>query len=312
MEYRNLGSSGTKVSVIGLGTNNFGRRLNTSETKKVIDTALDEGINFLDTSNSYGDTLSEEYIGNAIKNKRSDIILATKVYSKIGDRPNDMGAGKVHIIREVENSLKRLQTDYIDLYQIHFWDNSTPIEETLRALNYLIDSGKVRYIGCSNFTSWQLSLSQETAKSLNMEKFITVQPEYSLLNRDIEKELIPACEYYNVGILPYFPLASGVLTGKYKRGENMPEGTRLSENKERADEILTSETYSILERLEIFAKARNRTLLDLAFAWLLSNPLVSSVIAGATKQEQVVSNARTHNWKLSKIEVNEVNEILGN
>ena len=223
-----------------------------------------------------------------------------------------MGAGKVHIIREVENSLKRLQTDYIDLYQIHFWDNSTPIEETLRALNYLIDSGKVRYIGCSNFTSWQLSLSQETAKSLNMEKFITVQPEYSLLNRDIEKELIPACEYYNVGILPYFPLASGVLTGKYKRGENMPEGTRLSENKERADEILTSETYSILERLEIFAKARNRTLLDLAFAWLLSNPLVSSVIAGATKQEQVVSNARTHNWKLSKIEVNEVNEILGN
>tara|TARA_B110000263_G_C15236095_1_gene477094 strand:+ start:149 stop:1087 length:939 start_codon:yes stop_codon:yes gene_type:complete len=312
MEYRNLGSSGTKVSVIGLGTNNFGRRLNTSETKKVIDTALGEGINFLDTSNSYGDTLSEEYIGNAIKNKRSDIILATKVYSKIGDRPNDMGAGKVHIIREVENSLKRLQTDYIDLYQIHFWDNSTPIEETLRALNYLIDSGKVRYIGCSNFTSWQLSLSQETAKSLNMEKFITVQPEYSLLNRDIEKELIPACEYYNVGILPYFPLASGVLTGKYKRGENMPEGTRLSENKERADEILTSETYSILERLEIFAKARNRTLLDLAFAWLLSNPLVSSVIAGATKQEQVVSNARTHNWKLSKIEVNEVNEILGN
>ena len=312
MEYRNLGSSGTKVSVIGLGTNNFGRRLNTSDTKKVIDTALDEGINFLDTSNSYGDTLSEEYIGNAIKNKRSDIILATKVYSKIGDRPNDMGAGKVHIIREVENSLKRLQTDYIDLYQIHFWDNSTPIEETLRALNYLIDSGKVRYIGCSNFTSWQLSLSQETAKSLNMEKFITVQPEYSLLNRDIEKELIPACEYYNVGILPYFPLASGVLTGKYKRGENMPEGTRLSENKERADEILTSETYSILERLEIFAKARNRTLLDLAFAWLLSNPLVSSVIAGATKQEQVISNARTHNWKLSKIEVNEVNEILGN
>jgi aryl-alcohol dehydrogenase-like predicted oxidoreductase len=312
MEYRNLGSSGTKVSVIGLGTNNFGRRLNTSETKKVIDTALGEGINFLDTSNSYGDTLSEEYIGNAIKNKRSDIILATKVYSKIGDRPNDMGAGKVHIIREVENSLKRLQTDYIDLYQIHFWDNSTPIEETLRALNYLIDSGKVRYIGCSNFTSWQLSMSQEIAKSLNMEKFITVQPEYSLLNRDIEKELIPACEYYNVGILPYFPLASGVLTGKYKRGENMPEGTRLSENKERADEILTSETYSILERLEIFAKARNRTILDLAFAWLLANPLVSSVIAGATKQEQVVSNARTHNWKLSTIEVNEVNEILGN
>jgi aryl-alcohol dehydrogenase-like predicted oxidoreductase len=203
MEYRNLGSSGTKVSVIGLGTNNFGRRLNTSETKKVIDTALGEGINFLDTSNSYGDTLSEEYIGNAIKNKRSDIILATKVYSKIGDRPNDMGAGKVHIIREVENSLKRLQTDYIDLYQIHFWDNSTPIEETLRALNYLIDSGKVRYIGCSNFTSWQLSMSQEIAKSLNMEKFITVQPEYSLLNRDIEKELIPACEYYNVGILTW-------------------------------------------------------------------------------------------------------------
>ena len=169
MEYRNLGSSGTKVSVIGLGTNNFGRRLNSSDTKKVIDTAIDEGINFLDTSNSYGDTLSEEYIGNAVKNYRNDIILATKVYSKLGDKPNDMGASKVHILREVENSLKRLQTDYIDLYQIHFWDNTTPIEETLRALNYLIDSGKVRYIGCSNFAAWQLAMSQETANSLNLE-----------------------------------------------------------------------------------------------------------------------------------------------
>ena len=311
MVYRNLGSSGTKVSVIGLGTNNFGRRLNSSDTKKVIDTAIDEGINFLDTSNSYGDTLSEEYIGSAIKNYRDDIILATKVYSKLGDKPNDMGASKVHILREVENSLKRLQTDYIDLYQIHFWDNTTPIEETLRALNYLIDSGKVRYIGCSNFAAWQLAMSQETANSLNLEKFITVQPEYSLLNREIEKELIPASEYYNVGILPYFPLASGVLTGKYKRGEDMPEGTRLSENKERADEILTSETYSLLERLEIFAKARNKTLLDLAFAWLLANPNVTSVIAGATKPEQVISNARTHTWKLTNTDVKEVNEILG-
>jgi len=310
MEYRNLGSSGTKVSVIGLGTNNFGRRLNSSDTKKVIDTAIDEGINFLDTSNSYGDTLSEEYIGNAIKNYRDDIILATKVYSKLGDKPNDMGASKVHIIREVENSLKRLQTDYIDLYQIHFWDDTTPIEETLRALNYLIDSGKVRYIGCSNFTSWQLAMSQETANSQNLEKFITVQPEYSLLNRDIEKELIPACDHYNVGILPYFPLASGVLTGKYKRGEDMPEGTRLSENKERADQILTSETYSLLERLEIFSKARNKTLLDLAFAWLLANPNVSSVIAGATKPEQVISNARTHTWKLTNNDFSEINEIL--
>ena len=144
-----------------------------------------------------------------------------------------------------------------------------------------------------------------------MEKFITVQPEYSLLNREIEKELIPASEYYNVGILPYFPLASGVLTGKYKRGEDMPEGTRLSENKERADEILTSETYSLLERLEIFAKARNKTLLDLAFAWLLANPNVTSVIAGATKPEQVISNARTHTWKLTNTDVKEVNEILG-
>ena len=215
MEYRYLGNSGTLVSVIGLGTNNFGRRLNSSDTKRVIDTANDEGINFLDTSNSYGDTLSEEYIGNAIKNKRQEIILATKVYSKIGEGINEKGAGKVHIISEVENSLRRLQTDYIDLYQIHFWDENTPIEETLRALNYLIDSGKVRYIGCSNFTSWQLAMSLESSKSNNLEKFITVQPEYSLLKRDIEAELIPACEYYNIGILPYFPLASGALTGKY-------------------------------------------------------------------------------------------------
>ena len=153
-------------------------------------------------------------------------------------------------------------------------------------------------------------MSQETANSQNLEKFITVQPEYSLLNRDIEKELIPACDHYNVGILPYFPLASGVLTGKYKRGEDMPEGTRLSENKERADQILTSETYSLLERLEIFSKARNKTLLDLAFAWLLANPNVSSVIAGATKPEQVISNARTHTWKLTNNDVSEVNEIL--
>ena len=312
MEYRYLGNSGTLVSVIGLGTNNFGRRLNSSNTKRVIDTANDEGINFLDTSNSYGDTLSEEYIGNAIKNKRQEIILATKVYSKVGEGINEKGAGKVHIISEVENSLRRLQTDYIDLYQIHFWDENTPIEETLRTLNYLIDSGKVRYIGCSNFTSWQLAMSLESSKSNNLEKFITVQPEYSLLNRDIETELIPACEYYNIGILPYFPLASGALTGKYKRGEDLPKGTRLGENKERAGQILTSDTFSLLESLEIFAKARNKSLLDLAFAWLLANRLVSSVIAGATKPEQVVANARTASWKLTKTEVNEVNEILNN
>ena len=312
MKYRYLGNSGTLVSVIGLGTNNFGRRLNSNDTKRVIDTANDEGINFLDTSNSYGDTLSEEYIGNAIKNKRQEIILATKVYSKVGEGINEKGAGKVHIISEVENSLRRLQTDYIDLYQIHFWDENTPIEETLRALNYLIDSGKVRYIVCSNFTSWQLAMSLESSKSNNLEKFITVQPEYSLMNRDIEAELIPACEYYNIGILPYFPLASGALTGKYKRGEDLPEGTRLGENKERAGQILTSDTFSLLESLEIFAKARNKSLLDLAFAWLLANPLVSSVIAGATKPEQVVANARTASWELTKTEVNEVNEILNN
>ncbi len=307
MEYRQLGNSGLQVSVIGLGTNNFGRRVDARGTELVVNHAVDMGINMIDTANSYSAGLSEEYIGRAIKGKREKVVIATKVSSKTGEGPNNAGNSRLHILREVENSLRRLGTDYMDLYQIHFWDANTPIQETLGALNDLISQGKVRYIGCSNFAAWQVCESAWTAKTLGLSPFVSVQPQYSMLDRRAEKELVPFCGKYGVGILPYYPLANGFLTGKYRRGEGAPEGTRLAQN-DRG--MFTDANYDLLEKLEGFAKERGHTLLDLAFAWLLATPPVSSVIAGATKVEQVIANAKTAGWNLSKDEKAEVDGLL--
>ena len=230
MEYRKLGSSGLQVSVVGLGTNNFGGRIDEAQSVAVVRQALDEGINFIDTANIYGRGVSEERIGVALKGLREDVLIATKVSGAMGDGPNSKGNSRHHIMEQVDASLSRLQTDYIDLYQMHFPDSSTPIEETLRALDDLVHQGKVRYIGCSNFSAWQTCEAIWTSRSLNMIPFVSVQPEYSMLSRGVEKELIPFCKEYNLGVLPYFPLASGFLTGKYRRGEPVPDGTRLASN----------------------------------------------------------------------------------
>jgi aryl-alcohol dehydrogenase-like predicted oxidoreductase len=307
MNYRQLGTSGLQISEIGLGTNNFGRRLDAAGTAKVMDQALEDGITFIDTANVYGGGLSETYIGQAIKGKRDQYILATKVAMKMGDGANQIGASRQHILTEIENSLKRLQTDYVDLYQIHRADPKTPIEETLQTLDQLVSQGKVRYIGCSNYQSWQVCEAIWTSRTKNFVPFSTVQPHYNMLNREIEKELVPFCKTYGVGILPYFPLANGFFTGKYKRGETAPEGSRLSEN-DRG--MFTDKNFDILEGLEKFAQEREHTVLDLAFAWLLANPCVSSVIAGATKPEQITANAKTSGWQLTAEEMTEIDGIL--
>ena len=308
MQYRQLGSSGLQVSAIGLGTNNFGRRLDAAATETVVHAALDAGVNTIDTSNSYGGGYSEEYIGRALKRRRHEAVLATKVSSRVSDGPNNAGNSRKHIYDQVDVSLRKLRTDYIDLYQIHWWDPNTPIEETLRALDELIRAGKVRYVGCSNFSAWQVCESYWTAKSLGINGFVSMQPHYSMLYRKPEEEMLPFCEKYGIGILPYYPLENGFLTGKYRRGQPAPDGTRLSEGDRGA---LTSENFDILEGLEGFAEERGHTILELAFAWLLASPMVSSVIAGATRVEQVEANAASAAWSLTSEELGEVNRILG-
>lgn len=307
MQYRKLGTSGLDVSVIGLGTNNFGRRVDAAGTKAVLDSALEAGVNFIDTANAYGGGESEDFIGRAIEGKRDQYVIATKAALKVGDGPNQSGASRQHLFAEVEKSLKRLRTDHIDLYQIHVADPATPIEETLRALSQLVDQGKVRYAGCSNYASWQLCEAVWTARTRSLTSFVSVQPPYSMLDRGIESELVPFCQQYGVGILPYFPLANGLLTGKYRRGQGAPEGTRLAEN-DRG--MFTDANFDILEGLEAFAVSRDHTLLELAFAWLLANRAVSSVIAGATRPEQIVANAAAAGWELSPDEMEQIDTIL--
>ncbi|MQF49007.1 aldo/keto reductase [SAR202 cluster bacterium AC-647-N09_OGT_505m] len=312
MEYRKLGPSGLEVSTVGLGTNNFGGRVDEERSAMVVHQAIEEGINFIDTANIYGRGLSEERIGKAVKHVRNQILIATKVSGPMGDGPNNRGNSRIHIMQQVEDSLRRLQTDYIDLYQIHFTDSGTPIEETMRVLDTLVHQGKVRYIGCSNFAAWQVCEAIWTSKALNLTPFVSVQPEYSLLNRTIEHELIPFCHAYGIGILPYFPLASGFLTGKYREGEPVPEGTRLASNTRAQERTLTEKNFATLTRLESFAEERGHPIVELAFAWLLDNSAVSSVIAGATRPEQVVANAKAADWHLTREDMEEITGLLKN
>ncbi|MBI4197487.1 MAG: aldo/keto reductase [Chloroflexi bacterium] len=310
MEYRRLGNSGLEVSVVGLGTNNFGGRMDYAQTERVVKQVVEVGLNMIDTSNSYGSTKSEEYIGKAVKGMRDKVLLATKVASPMGQGPNQRGTSRKHILEEVDKSLKRLDTDYLDLYQVHFPDQRTPIEETLRTLDDLVRQGKVRYIGCSNFAGWQIAQAMETAKALHLEPFVSDQPEYSMLRREVEKEVAPCCGAYGLGILPFFPLASGFLTGKYKRGQAAPEGTRLAGNSRQASSLLTNANFDVLEGLENFAAERGHSMVDLAFAWLLANPVVSSVIAGATKPEQVTENAKAGDWHLTSADMKALDGLL--
>jgi aryl-alcohol dehydrogenase-like predicted oxidoreductase len=310
MEYRKLGPSGLQVSVVGLGTNNFGGRIDEEQSATVVHQAVEEGINFIDTANIYGRGVSEERIGKAVKDIRSQVLIATKFSGPMGDGPNARGNSRYHIMQQVEDSLRRLQTDYIDLYQIHFTDANTPIEETLRALDDLVRQGKARYIGCSNFAAWQVCEAIWTSRALNLTPFVSVQPEYSLLNRTIEHELVPFSHAYNIGILPYFPLASGFLTGKYRQGEAVPEGTRLASNTRAQERTLTEKNFATLTRLENFAEERGHPIVELAFAWLLGNSSVSSVIAGATRPEQVTANAKAADWHLTPEDMEAIEALL--
>jgi aryl-alcohol dehydrogenase-like predicted oxidoreductase len=309
MQYRKLGRSGLKVSAIGLGTNQFGGKVDQKMTKDILSAALEAGVNFIDTADTYQDGRSEEYIGSALAGKRSRALIATKVYSKVGEGPNDRGASRHHIMAGVEASLRRLGTDYIDLYQIHVWDEETPIDETLRALDDLLHAGKVRYIGASNFSAWQLTWANALAELRSWTKFVSIQPHYHLFERGIEAELIPACQYFDIGILPYFPLAGGFLTGKYKQGEPAPPGSR-GETSQYVQRYMAPDNYARLDQLTAFAQQRGHSLNELAHAWLLAQPQISSVISGATRVEHVQANAAAGEWDLTAEETQQVNEIL--
>jgi aryl-alcohol dehydrogenase-like predicted oxidoreductase len=310
VEYRNLGNSGLKVSAVGLGCNNFGIRNDAEQTRAIVHRALDEGITLFDTADIYGNRGgSEELLGKALQERRREVIVATKFGMAMGDGPYLRGGSRRYIAAAADASLKRLGTDYIDLYQIHQPDSETPQQETLEALNDLVRSGKVRYIGCSNFAAWQTVDALWISRTNNLAAYVSAQNQYNLLDRRIERELVPACRQFGVGILPYFPLASGFLTGKYKRGAESPKGARLSLVKRLADQTLTDENFATLERLEKFARNRERTLLELAVGWLASQPQVSSVISGATSPEQVVENVKAGNWKLTAEELGQVDQL---
>ena len=298
MEYRRLGDSGLKVSEIGLGCNNFGMRIDQDGTNAVIAAAIDQGVTFMDTADVYGGQgKSEEMMGVALKGRRNEVVLATKFASPMGKGPDKQGGSRRYVMEAVEASLKRLQTDYIDLYQMHRPDPDTPIEETLSALDDLVTQGKIRYIGNSNFTGWMIADADWTSRNEHLSRFVSAQNNYSLLERRVEHEVTPACDRFGLGMLPYFPLASGLLTGKYARGEAPPEGTRLANFGPRAAAALNDNNFDKLDRLTHWAQERGHTLLELAFAWLLGHKVVSSVIAGATKPEQVANTVAAGAWR---------------
>lgn len=304
METRRIGS--LEVSVVGLGCNNFGGRLDVEATASVVDAALDAGINFLDTADIYGRTKSEEYLGRALGRRRGEIVLATKFGMMVDEKRH--GARPEYVRQALDDSLRRLGTEYVDLYQLHRPDDTVPIADTLGALDDAVKAGKVREIGCSNFSAEQLR-EAEGAVRPGGARFVSVQNEYSLMHREPEEGVLAECERLDVAFIPYFPLASGLLTGKYRLGRPMPQGTRLTEG--RFSSQLSEANLRKVEALAAFAEACGHTLLELAFSWLLARPAVVSVIAGATKPEQVKANAGAAGWRLSAEEMAEVDRIVG-
>jgi len=314
MRYRNLGKSGLKVSELGLGANNFGGVVGEKESIAVIRHALDMGVNLIDTADIYSmggvPGGSEEIIGRVIKERRSEVVLATKFGGPMAKGPNDRGGSRAHIVSAAEASLRRLNTDYIDLYYIHMPDPDTPVQETLRAMDDLVRSGKVRYIGCCNFKAWQLCEAIWTSRTCNLESFVAAQSNYNLLERSIEVELAHCCQAYGTGFIAYRPLAEGFLTGKYQRGRE-PEAGRLATSvfKDMAAMVLTEENFDRLEKLQAFSAGRGHSVGELAVAWLLSRPWLSSVIAAASRPEQVTANIAATGWILTAEEAAEVDRL---
>lgn len=301
MDTRRIGS--LEVSVVGLGCNNFGRRLDSGATLAVVDAALDAGINFFDTADVYGGTKSEEFLGRALGQHRDEVVIATKFGAQLDEQRK--GASPEYVEQAVEDSLRRLRTDRIDLYQLHRPDPEVPIEDTLGALDELVRAGKVREIGCSNFSAAQL---RAAAARVGGARFVSVQNEYSLLHREAERDVLPECERLGIAFIPYFPLASGLLTGKYRKGQPAPEGSRLQSR--RGDSLLTDRNLAVVERLIEFSESRGHTILELAISWLLERPAVASVIAGATSPEQVRSNVAAAGWRLTEEELAEIDAIV--
>jgi len=311
MEYRTLGDSGLRVSVVGLGCNNFGGRLDAARTRAVVDAALDAGVTLLDTADMYGDRGgSETLLGQALQGRRDQVVLATK----FGHQRGDMGygpaagakGGRAYIRRAVEESLRRLRTDHIDLYQLHSPDPHTPIAETLAALSELVREGKVRYLGHSNFTGWQLAEAAHVARETGAVPFVSAQNEWSLLERGAEREVVPAALHYGLGVLPYFPLANGLLTGKVRRATGVPEGTRLAARPER----VTEAALDTVERLAAWGEAHGRSVLEIGVGALAARPGCGSVIAGATSAEQVRANAAAGQWVPTAEELAEIDALL--
>lgn len=310
MEYRQLGNSGVRVSIIGLGANRFGSAaVPQKEVGKIIDAALELGINFIDTANTYVDGRSEETLGHALKGRSDRFVVATKFSYPKKDGPNSWGASRYQMTQAVEASLRRLQSDHIDLYYVHRWDDTTPIDETLRGLDDLVRMGKVCYVGASAFASWQLAHANVMADLRGWTPFVVVQSEYHLLKREVEREVLPYCQAHRVGFVPYFPLAGGFLTGKYERGKPPPPGSRGAESGI-VRRYMKDAHYDKIKNLEAFAEARGRSLNELAHAWLLAQPRVCSVISGATKLEQVLSNAKAADWALDADELEAIDGLL--
>jgi aryl-alcohol dehydrogenase-like predicted oxidoreductase len=312
MEYRNVGRSGLQVSAIGLGCNNIGRQVDQEGANAIVNKCVEMGITYFDGADVYGAQpgRGEEVLGQALKSHRRNVVLATKGSGRMGEGPYWSGASRRYLMDAVDASLRRLGTDYIDLYQVHFPDPRTPIDETLRALEDMVRSGRVRYVGCCNFSAAQVAEAAAASREGHLVSFVTAQNRYNILERDVRKELIPTCEQLGVGILPFYPLLAGLLTGKYHRGESPPPGTRLTSGIHFYAGILDNADWDTIERLTDFAAERGHTILELAIGWLASQPAVASVMTGATRVEQIEANAKSGDWRLTPQEMGQVDEIL--
>ncbi len=315
MEYRNLGSTGLKVSVICVGAMTFTEKgwrtagsMKFSEIKKVVDTAIDRGVNFFDTADIYAFGESEELLGKALGDRKNDVIIATKVRGVMSEDPNDRGLSRHHIFKSIDSSLKRLGRDYIDLYQVHWWDSSTPIEETLEALNDLVRMGKVRYIGISDFAGWQIARSVTLQEMKGYSKFVSAQMYYSLLGRDIEFEVVPACQHLGLGILAWSPLAGGFLTGKYSR-ENIPEDSRYARMERPFLRFDFEKGYFVVDELRKIAQKYETSVSQVALNWIKSKPFISSIIIGVRSVDQLLDNLGCVSWDLTEEDVEYLDQI---
>ena len=309
MRYRNLGRTGVKVSELCLGTMIYGQQVDEAASTKIIQRAVDSGINFIDTADIYVYGASEEIVGRAIRGMRDEIVLATKVRNMMGPGPNDVGLSRKHIMQAVDASLKRLGTDYIDLYQLHQVDPSTPLKETLVALNDLVRIGKVNYIGCSNFPAWFLEKALRLCEVDNLEAFVSVQPRYNIVDRDIERELLPLCGEEGIGVIPYSPLAGGFLTGKYRPGKPPPVGSRGQLRPDFMKRSMTQNNQAILEELDRISAETGMSISQLSLAWLLANPLVTAPIIGASSLEQLEANLDVINHQVPPEALKRIDEI---